>query len=175
MEPIEIFAQALSIIGMVINILSMQCRRTRSVFIMLLAGSTFFGISYLLLGSFAGAVMNVYSVIRSVTLLLDKRDKHPVPLVLMLTVLLLCGGVGLYFDGPIALLPLIGQAGSTVGMWLRNGGKLRALQLSVSSPAWLINNILVLSIGGILCETFVIVSVLISIRRYGWRNLLNSN
>jgi len=175
MEPIEIFAQALSIIGMVINILSMQCKRTSGVITMLLVGSTFFGVSYLLLGSFAGAIMNIFSVFRSLLLLFDKRTRANSQLVLLLTVLLACSTVGLYLDGPIALLPLLGQLGGTIGMWQRNSAKLRLWQLFGSSPFWLINNILVFSIGGILCEVFVITSVLISIARYGWKNLKESD
>ena len=108
-------------------------------------------------------------------LLFDKRTRATSQLVLLLTVLLACGAVGLYLDGPIALLPLLGQLGGTVGMWQRNSAKLRLWQLFGSSPFWLINNILVFSIGGILCEVFVITSVLISIARYGWENLKESD
>ena len=175
MEPIEILAQALSIVGMVINITSMQCKKTHGVISMLLVGSTLFGISYLLLGSFAGAIMNIFSVFRSLLLLFDKRTRATSQLVLLLTVLLACSAVGLYLDGPIALLPMLGQLGGTIGMWHRNGAKLRLWQLFGSSPFWLINNILVFSIGGILCEVFVITSVLISIARYGWKNLKESD
>ena len=175
MEPIEILAQALSIIGMVVNILSMQCKKTRGVIAMLLIGSTFFGVSYLLLGSYAGAIMNVFSICRSLLLLLDKRARAASQLVALLTVLAVCSAFGICLDGPIALLPMLGQLGSTIGMWGRNGAKLRLWQLLGSSPFWLINNIIVFSIGGILCEVFVITSVLVSIARYGWKNLKESS
>ena len=175
MEPIEILAQALSIVGMVINIASMQCKKTHGVISMLLLGSTLFGISYLLLGSFAGAMMNAFSVFRSLLLLFDKRTRARSQLVILVTVLFAFSAIGLYLDGPIALLPLLGQLGGTIGMWHRNGAKLRLWQLFGSSPFWLINNILVFSIGGILCEVFVITSVLVSIVRYGWKNLKESD
>ena len=168
MEPIEIFAQALGIVGMAINILSMQCKKTRGVFAMLLVGGCFFAANYLLLGSYAGALMNVYSVLRSVYLLLDKRVRKVSQLVVMLTVLAMCGAVGLWLDGPIALIPLVAMVIATVGMWMRNGAKLRLVQLVAVSPLWLINNIIVFTIGGILCEVFVFTSVLVSIWRYGW-------
>ena len=175
MEPIEILAQLLSIGGMVINIVSMQFRKTRDVFAMLLIGAFFFTASYVLLGSLASAVLNVFSIVRSVVLLVDKRERHPAQLVVMTSVLAVCAGVGLYLDGPVALLPTVAQIGMSVGMWLRNGAKLRLMQISVSSPLWLINNVIVFSIGGILCELFVIGSTLISIRRFGWKYLKESN
>ena len=175
MEPIEILAQALSLIGMAINILSMQCKKTRGVFVMLLVSAFVFMASYVLLGSFASGVLNIFGIARSIILLVDKRERHPMQLVLMLPVLIVCAAIGLYLDGPVALLPLIAQIGGTIGMWLRNGAKLRLWQITISSPFWLINNIVVFSIGGIMCETFVITSVLISIRRYGWKYLKESD
>ena len=179
MEPhaliVWLIAQAIGIIGMVINIFSMQCRKTSGVIIMLLIGSSFFGINYLLLGSYAGAVLNVFSVFRSLYLLSDKRKAKGDQLVVLSAVLLICGGVGIYFDGWIGLIPLLAQAAGTVGMWLRNGAKLRVLQLTLCSPLWLLNNVIVGSIGGIICEVFVISSVLISIARYGWKYLKESD
>lgn len=175
MEPIEILAQVLSIVGMAINILSMQCKKTHGVISMMLVGSSFFGISYLLLGSVAGAMMNLFSVFRSLLFLFDKRTRASSQLVILLTVLLAFSAIGLYLDGPIAFLPLLGQFGGTMGMWQRNSAKLRLWLLFGASPFWLLNNILVFSIGGILCELFAIISVLVSIARYGWNNLKESD
>ncbi len=175
MQPIEIFAQVLGMVGMVINILSMQCRKTRGVIIMLLIGSSFFGVSYFLLGSYAGALMNVFSIFRSVYLLVDKRKAKPSQIIVLMTVLVVCGAAGLYSDGWIALLPLFAQVATTLGMWFRNGAKLRILQITLASPLWLINNVIVFAIGGILCELFVICSTLISIRRFGWKYLKQSD
>ena len=172
---LELLGQILGLCGMVINILSMQCRKTSGVVVMLLIGSSFFGFSYLLLGSYAGAVMNLFSVFRSIYLLLDKRKAARGQLVIMSAVLCVCGGVGICFDGWIGLIPLLAQVAGTVGMWLRNGAKLRVLQLTLCSPLWLLNNLIVGAVGGIICEVFVISSVLISIARYGWKYLKESD
>lgn len=172
---VMIVAQVLSLFGMATNVLSMQCRKTKHVFILFLVGSVFFSASYLLLGSYASVVLNFYSIARSCYMLADKRARHPAQLIVMCIGLCVCGGVGFYLDGWIAIFPFLGQLGTTIGMWLRNGGKLRVLQLTMCSPSWLINNFLVHSIGGVLCELFVITSTVISIRRYGWKNLLQSD
>ena len=174
-DPVTGIAQLLGIIGMVINILSMQCKKTSGVISMLLIGGCFFATNYFLLGSYAGALMNVYSVLRSFYLLIDKRPRKPSQLVVLMTVLAVFGGVGLYMDGPIALLPLVAHVAANIGMWLRNGAKLRLLQLVAVSPLWLINNFIVFTIGGILCEIFVICSIFISIWRYGWKSLKESD
>lgn len=175
MTPLALFAQILGIIGMVINILSMQCKKTKGVFTMLLFGASFFAANYFLLGSYAGALMNVYAVFRSFYLLLDKRPRKRSQLIVLMSTLVAFSAVGFYFDGPIALITLVAMVVANVGMWLRNGAKLRILQLCVVSPLWLINNFIVFTIGGIICEVFVIVSVLVSIARYGWKNLKESD
>ena len=175
MTPVELLAQALGIIGMAINILSMQCKRTRGVLAMLMIGGCFFTANYFLLGSVAGALMNVYSVLRSLYLLADRRVRKVDQLVVLMGVLLLFSSVGFYMDGPIAAITLVAQACANVGMWMRNGAKLRVIQLVAVSPLWLINNFIVFTIGGILCEIFVICSIFISIWRYGWKSLKQSD
>ena len=48
---------------------------------------------------------------------------------------------------------------------------IRLSNLFCASPCWLIFDIIVGSIGGILNETILIVSILVSIYRYGWKGL----
>lgn len=175
MSSLELIAQLLGIGAMVFVILSMQCRKTSGVITMLLIGGCFFAINYLLLGSYAGAVMNLFSVFRSLYLLFDKRKAATEQLVVLLAVLTVCGAIGVYLDGWVGLIPYFAQVAGTIGIWLRNGAKLRLLQLTLCSPLWLVNNLIVGSIGGIICEVFVISSVLVSIARYGWKYLKQSD
>ena len=172
---LELLGQILGLCGMVINILSMQCKKTSGVIAMLLVGGCFFATNHFLLGSYAGAVMNIYSVLRSLYLLIDKRPHRRSQLITLMGALAACGVVSFWADGPIALLPLTAHVAANVGMWLRNAAKLRLLQLAAVSPLWLVNNFIVGTVGGILCEIFVICSILISIWRYGWKNLLQSD
>ncbi len=175
MEHVEILAQVLGVGGMTFNIAAMQCRKTAGVITMRLIGAVLFTVSYLLLGSYASAMMNLYGILLSTVLLIDKRERHPMQLVILMPLLVLCCGVGFYADGWITLLPFFGQVGSTLSMWMRNGAKLHLIQLTLTSPCWFINNIVVFSIGGILCEMITITSVLVSILRYGWKNLKESD
>ena len=55
----------------------------------------------------------------------------------------------------------------TVLMWRGNGKHIRYGQFFVSSPSWIIHNIFNFSLGGILCEVFMMLSVVISFIRYG--------
>ena len=66
----------------------------------------------------------------------------------------------------IAILLLVAQAGGTLAMWTRNGKTIRIAQLSMISPIWIVNNVFYFSIGGILCEVFNMLSVVISMLRF---------
>ena len=171
-NTIAIVAQALSYVGMALAVISMQFKSMRVYYTFQVVAASVFVASYVLLGSYASAILNAWGVVCSLVLLLDKRTRPPRQLIWMLCVLLLCGCVSVYLDGALALLPLIAQMGSTVGMWSRNPARLRLLRLSVVSPLWLVNNVLVHSGGGIATEVFNILSVLISIWRYGWKTLM---
>ncbi len=174
-EWVEIATQVISFIAMALAVFSLQFRSMKAYYTIQTVAATVFTISYIMLGSYASAILNMYGVVRTAILLCDKRKCHCSQLITMVTILALCGVIAISLDGWIALLPLVAQLGSTVGMWTRNGGKMRLLQLTVSSPFWLINNVIVRSGGGIACEIFNVLSVLISIRRYGWKNLLHSD
>ena len=67
----------------------------------------------------------------------------------------------------IALILFTAQGGGTVAMWTHNGKTMRIAQLCLVSPMWIVNNIYYFSIGGILCEVFNMVSVIISFVRFG--------
>jgi hypothetical protein len=61
---------------------------------------------------------------------------------------------------------LTAQLVGTLAMWSRNGKTIRVLQLFCVSPLWLIHNIFVFSIGGILCEVFNLGSIIVSLIRF---------
>jgi len=62
-------------------------------------------------------------------------------------------------------LPVIAMCVGTVSFTMENAGKVRFLSL-FNSPLWLINNIVELSWGGILCETLSLCSIVLGIVRH---------
>jgi len=167
-----VIAQALGIIGMAMNIGSLQCRRVRSLYLVQFIAAVFFTVSYLMLGSLAGALLNIYGFLRGLVFVCGNKAHKP-PFLLLLFVVLT--GIGVYTvfweEGPLALIPFIAQIIGTIGMWTRNGRTLRILQFCGVSPLWLTYNCIHGTIGGIGCEIFSMVSVLVSIWRFGWRAL----
>ena len=84
--------------------------------------------------------------------------------------LFLTGTTAVTWAGWISLLPFVSVAVTTVGYWTRNAQKIRLSQL-IGSPCTLTYDVLIRSWGGALSEGIVIASILISIWRFGWRNL----
>ena len=66
-----------------------------------------------------------------------------------------------------SIIALVAQLIGTFAMWSQNGKTIRVLQLAAVSPLWLIHNVFVFSIGGIICEVFNLGSIIVSIIRFG--------
>ena len=77
--------------------------------------------------------------------------------------------------GPVSLLAFTASAFSTVCYWSNNARTLRLANLLVASPCWLVYDFIVRSWGGMASEAITIISILISIRRFGWKALGDPN
>ena len=68
-------------------------------------------------------------------------------------------------------LPVLANIASTVGGYTHNPRKVRIAGMFVNSPLWIVYDILVGSWAGVVDELVSEASMLISIYRYGWKNL----
>lgn len=165
----EIIAQIAGLIAMAINIMAVQFKKPRQLFICRIIASALWGVNFLLLGSPTGAIINIVNIIRSIFLLNPRTFTKPF---LWVTVVLY-GAAGLAtMDYTLSLLLvldiliILSQWVDSVGMWTNDFRKIRYCQLFAISPVWLVHNILVFSIGGIITEVFTIISTVISLIRF---------
>ena len=168
---ITILAQILSVIAMAFAVLSMQCRRNRNFFICQGISGTLFTVSFILFGAWSGALMNIFSAVRTILLNNKKIATSKWTLFALTCFLLACSlTTFLYFKDKwyLVLILTIAQFMGTYSMWTQKGSIIRYIQLSVISPLWLTYNFLlpIPSIGGILTETLNITSVVIALIRY---------
>lgn len=168
---LEWIGQILSIAGMVLTILSLQCKSVFRFYAVQILSNLSFMASFFLLGEIAGGMFNLFGFARALVLFGGDRFHNTPVLVALLAGATGCGVLSYITDGWIALLPFVAQLIGTVGMWSRNGQKLRIAQFCAVSPLWLTYNIIVGAFGGIGCETFNMVSVIVSVCRHGWRAL----
>jgi hypothetical protein len=64
------------------------------------------------------------------------------------------------FNLLIELLPVVAMVVTTISFSMKNAASVRKLAL-IGSPMWLIYNVVFRTYGGVLCEAFSLVSVLV--------------
>ncbi len=175
MTTIEIIAQVVSIAAMAFNILSYQRKTQRGIITFQFFGSGLFAVSFLMLGSVMGMLMNIVCVARAIVYRERERlhSDHILWLFffIALSVTTYILSFTVFGTEPSAknliveFLPVIGMSVSTVSFRMKGGRAIRFLGL-INSPAWLIYNIFAFSIGAILCETISLISIVVGIFRF---------
>ena len=175
MKPIEIIAQAIGIVAMAFNILSYQGKKQSTVIAMQLFGSVLFTVNYLMLGATVGGILNIIAVIRAVVFLFKDKLKTDHPLWMVgfiltyIAVYILSFTVfekePTVFNLIIEVLPVIGMVALTVGYRLKKAADVRKCGL-ISSPSWLIYNIVARSVGATVCEILALVSIVVGMIRH---------
>ena len=168
----ELFAQILGIVAMAFIIIAYQFRSNRTFFILQMCSATFFTLNMLLLGAYGGFVLNLLAALRGVILSLPKGKGITKPMfwavvaatVVGYGILIYMGQMPLWIDYLLPVQFIVG----TIYSWKQDGRALRLAQLFVMSPVCLAYNVVVFTIGGILTECFNILSILISLIRFGW-------
>ena len=175
MTTVEIIAQSVSIVAMAMNVLSYQQKSKNGVITFQLIGGFLFAVSFLMLGSYMGALLNLLGFARAIVYLNPKRFRSE-------SILWLYGFTLLYLFSYVAtfllldteptvknliveLLPVIGMTAGHVGIYLGKARTIRYLSY-VASPSWLIYNIIAFSIGAIICEVISLVSITVGILRF---------
>ncbi len=175
----EIFAQTLGLIATVFIIIAYQFRSNRTFFILQMCSATFFTLNMLLIGAYGGFVLNLLAALRGVILSLPKGKGITKPMFWAVNIATVVGygillGFGLMPRWIDYLLPLQFMVG-TYFSWKQDGRALRMAQLTVMSPVCLVYNIYVVTLGGIITECFNILSIIISLIRFGWNGFETAN
>ena len=160
-----IIAQIIGIIAMLFNILSFQCKKKNHLILVLGMGSLLFSVNFLLLGSPSGAGLNLINIFRAATFMNKKTHNN----IFFAVCCILYIAVAVFtYESLWTMMLLLSQLVATYAIWYKDGGYVRKAQFFCISPIWLINNAFVtFTIGGIICEAFTIISVLISFVRFG--------
>ena len=167
-DPIEFIAQGFGIIGLVIIVLSFQFKKNSSFFLLQGTGSFMFFLNFILIGAWGGALFNLCNLLRG--LLFLKNAKKVWKLAVVEAAYAVCFVFSVIMDPSpwqifLVALPCVALIIMSVFMWLGNSKRIRYCQIACSSPAWIVHNIFNLSIGGLLCECFNIVSSIIYLVR----------
>ena len=127
--------------------------------------------NFILIGAISAALFNITNLVRGA--LFSKNDKKRWKLIVILSMYSLCFVFALtkILNYPLqiflSVLTCLALEIMSVLMWQGNGKRIRYGQFFIVSPSWIIHNIFNFSLGGILCEVFTMISVVISFIRYG--------
>jgi len=159
---------------MVFNIWSYQQKRQRGIIALQLIGSALFTVHFFMLGAYMGGLLNAIGIVRALVFLYKDKLKSD-------HIAWLFGFIGIYaicyfltftvFRTPfnfknaiVEILPVIGMTAVTIAFGCKTPKNTRLLGF-VSSPCWLIYNIVSLSIGAICCEVISLISIAVGYLR----------
>ena len=166
----DVIAQIIGIFGMLGAMISYQCKTNRNYFIFQGVSGVCFSIQFIMIGAWAGLLFNAYNIVRAIAYQ-SKIARTKACVIVLETLVVACALISIFAFKEVwwlVSLAFIAQAAGTLSMWTRNGKTIRVAQLAVVSPFWLLYDLLIPtpSIGGILCEIFNIISVVVSFIRF---------
>ena len=150
--------QGIGFLGTILFFLSYQCRSNKSLFRVQFFSYLCYTVHLLLLGAVTGGISYILKGRRMCCLLC----------ILQVTTLIFT------WTGWWSLLPVVANIAATIGGYTYNARKIRLVGMLINSPLWIIYDIVVGSWAGILDEIVSESSMVISILRYGWKNMDSS-
>lgn len=167
-------AQVIGFIGMLVFVLSFQCKSARRLLWVTVLSSAIYIVHFYLLHAYAGALLEIFLVLNYTICNFGGEKPDTVfnwrgwkwvfsACYVVSTVL--------SWQSMADLLPCAGSVATSFVGWTRNGKKIRVARLAFISPVWLAYDIIIHSYGGILAHIIGITSILISVWRYGWKAL----
>ena len=165
--------QGIGFFGTVLFFLSYQCRNNKSLFRVQFVSYLCYTVHLLLLGAVTGGISYILNTVRTFCLgskndFLKGRIMCCVLCILQVTTLFFT------WSGGWSLLPVIANIAATIGGYTYNARKIRIVGMLINSPLWIVYDIAVGSWAGILDEIVSEISMMISIFRYGWKNMNSS-
>lgn len=166
----HLLIQAVGFLGTVLFFLSYQCKSNKRLFQVQFLSYLFYTMHLLMLGAITGGISYILNTLRSFCLGSRNAFLKGKTMCCIICILQL---VTLYFtwDGWHSMLPVLANIASTLGGYTFNARKIRIAGIFVNSPLWILYDILVGSWAGIVDELLSEASMLLSIYRYGWKNL----
>lgn len=170
METKFLFTQLLAILGAVLYFLSYQCKDNCKLYAMQFLSYLFYTVHFIILGALTGGLSYILNLARSLFLAskweFARSNKMCVILCFMQGIVAITT-----WAGWISLFPICANIASTIGGYTHNAQKIRITGMFFNSPLWIIYDLIIGSWAGAIDELASIISAMISIRRYGWKNL----
>lgn len=167
--------QAVGVVAMAFNIFSYQRKTQVQIITLQFIGSILFAVHFFMQGAYTGATLNAIGIVRAFAFMNKEKLKtdgipwligfcatYAASYALTFTVF---GKPFTAVNALVEILPVVGMVLTTLSFRAKTAASTRRLCL-VNSPLWLAYNVVNLSVGGICCEAFGFVSIIVGILRY---------
>ena len=162
--------QSIGVAGTILFFLSYQCKSNKNLFRVQFVSYVCYTAHLLALGAVTGGISYILNPVRSFCLGSKYEFLKGKAMCALICALQL---VALYltWDGWHSALPVAANIAATIGGYTFNPRKIRIAGMFINSPLWIVYNVIVGSWAGILDEIVTEASMILSILRYGWKNL----
>ena len=164
------FIQIIGIIAAAIFTFSFQIRSRKLLLLAQFAADLLFCIQFYLLGGLSGCYGMILNCLRNILLALfgEKPFMKWKGWVVIFSLLAVAMAVTAW-EGPVSLLPLAANVACYIGYWSGSSRNIRLSNLFVACPGWLVYDMITGSLGGALNEAVSLVSIIVSLFRFGWK------
>lgn len=152
--------QGFGLLSLLLCLLAFASRRDERLIVLLILANVAFALQFAFLGSWTAAALSLVVILRIALARRYPGNRWVMAAVLTVSVL----ATVLTWQGLADLPALVAMVIGTVGMFLLRGIAMRVF-LALAAVAWLLSHLLAGAVGGILAETLVIITSLVTIVR----------
>lgn len=164
----DVLVQGLGVLGITASVVGFQCKTHKSIMISRTLNETLFAVQYGLLGAFTGMAMNIIGSIRNLIFAkLVEKGKSTMPLRFVFSAAFVAFAICTW-DGAKSILVGVAKVVSTFAYGSPSTGVVRVLILC-TSITWCFYDFTVGSLAGVICEALTIISIIVSLFRYGFK------
>lgn len=160
LTPQLLAGQLISLVGLALCIAGFASKRDDRLLVLLIGANIAFAVHFVLFSSWTAAALTLLIIVRIAL----ARTFYGSWTVMGIMLLLSALAAALTWQSPVDFFPLTAAVLGTVGMFALRGIPMRIV-LAGAALAWMLNNILIGSIGGTLTEGIILATNLVTIAR----------
>lgn len=159
-----ILAQIIGFIAFFVSLIAYHRKDKKNILINMIIANIINLVHYLLLGAYSGCITKLLAIFRDCFIIFKKNYNNFLNYFYLIFFIILYIIASIFtFNGILSILPLLAALIYTIFIW--NGNELRLKKIAfICYFIWLIYNIFVMSISGIVSNVISIVSTLIAIK-----------
>ena len=166
MDTNFIVAQVFGVLGVIASVCSMQFKKRKTIFVVLLLLNLFSALNFVFLGTFASAYICFFAILEMAINYLFERKKKPVPKIVVgiyIIINILLGAIS--FAGPLDLIPICCALIFCATLLTKKEQNIRKLMI-LNQTLWLVFDLVVGAYFFAVSNVLTIVSTVVALYRF---------